>query len=254
METPGRGPSGEPVDTPSHRALASERRVAILRLIRDAADGLTAGQVAVDTGLHLTTARAHLDRLTEAKLLVKTRPSGGVPGRPAWRYRAAAPAPAPASYRGLAAALLENLADAGTDARAAAIRVGRRWGRRLAEAAREGGDAAGAAADADGAGLVVEVLDQLGFAPRRRTSPEDDATELHLPTCPFLELVAVNPETTCALHQGVVHGVLEHAASRPAGEPRPGEEPRPGPAVLDPFGAPDACVVRIPRQHRGEGR
>lgn len=243
------GPSGEVVDTPSHRALASASRVAILRLVRDAPDGLTAGQVAAATRLHLTTARAHLDRLADARLLVKERTaSGGTPGRPAWRYRAAAPAPAPASYRGLAAALLDNLAEAGTDARAAAVRVGERWGRRLAAAPATGRDPAGSqpathgpagpsATGRDPAETVVAVLDGLGFAPRPEPRTAGDGLTVSLPACPFLDLVATNPDTTCALHLGVVRGVLEHTGGSA------------GDAVLEPFGAPAACLVHV-RRHR----
>ncbi|MEU0557290.1 helix-turn-helix domain-containing protein, partial [Dactylosporangium sp. NPDC006015] len=87
METPSVGPSGETIDTPQHRALGSASRVSILQLVRAAGGGLTAADVVAETGLHLSTVRAHLDRLAETGLLVKARASGGQPGRPAWRYR-----------------------------------------------------------------------------------------------------------------------------------------------------------------------
>src|SRR5690554_3652377 len=127
MEGHRNGPAGETVDTPRHRALSSPTRVTILHLIRGSARGMTAGEVADATGLHLSTARAHLERLTGTGLVVRARASGGVPGRPAWRYRSAAPDPAPALYRYLAAALLEHLAASGGDTRAEAALVGERW-------------------------------------------------------------------------------------------------------------------------------
>ena len=46
METPRIGPTGETIDTPRHRALGSSSRVTILRLVRDAAAGLTAADPA----------------------------------------------------------------------------------------------------------------------------------------------------------------------------------------------------------------
>lgn len=226
METLRTGPAGETIDTSRHRALGSANRVAILRLVRAAHSGLTAGEVAESIGLHLSTVRAHLDRLAEAGLLVRARASGGLPGRPTWRYRATAPYPAPAPYRSLAAALLDHLAGAGGDTRAAAARVGEGWGRRLAAASPSATDPVGS---------VVGVLDGLGFAPLLLPrAPVNGGTEVHLHTCPFLELVAGNSDAMCGLHLGVIRGALEQFGA-------PGEG-----AVLEPFGAPAACVVRLP--------
>jgi predicted ArsR family transcriptional regulator len=225
METPRIGPSGETIDTPRHRALGSDSRVAILRLVRAAPGGVTAAEVAGRTGQHLSTTRAHLDRLTEAGLLVKARASGGQPGRPAWRYRAAAADPAPAPYRALAAALLDHVSAGGGDVREAAAQAGRSWGRRLA-AAEPGPERP--------VDSVVTVLDGLGFSPRRHSSDGGDTVQVHLHTCPFLELVGRNPDAMCGLHLGVVRGILDRDGV-------PDES-----VVLEPFGAPAACVVRLP--------
>lgn len=284
METRGTGPSGETIDTPRHRALGSDSRVAILRLVRAADAGLTAGDVAARTGLHFSTVRAHLERLVEAGLLIKARASDGGPGRPAWRYRAAAPEPAPAPYRTLAAALLEHLATAGGGVPAAA-RAGLAWGRRLAAAVPGRANAVDA---------TVTVLKDMGFDPYvhrsgdpgtapadARTSAADGETsaadagtsaratgdadagqyvgdaecaapaatnaagrnvEVHLRTCPFLELVGQHPDVMCALHAGVIRGVLRTAGAAD------------GEAVLEPFAAPNACVarLRLPTDHSGQ--
>ncbi|HET8681886.1 MAG TPA: helix-turn-helix domain-containing protein [Micromonosporaceae bacterium] len=232
METTRIGPVGETVDTPRHRALGSASRVAILRLARAAPGGVTIADVAAETGLHLSTVRAHLDRLVEAGLLVKARGGAGAPGRPAWRYRAAAPDPAPGSYRGLAAALLDHLGTDTGDGRSAAARVGEAWGRRLA--AEEPGTA-----PADG---LLRVLDWLGFAPVSAAPAPGGAAgaaaaEVHLRACPFLDLVADNPEVMCGLHLGVVRGVLAELGSAAVDA-----------ATLEPFGAPAACVVRVPAE------
>jgi predicted ArsR family transcriptional regulator len=185
-------------------------------------------------GLHVSTTRAHLDRLAEAGLLVRARASGGRPGRPAWRYRPAAADPAPAPYRSLAAALLEHLGGTGPDTRAAAVRVGEDWGRQLARAVPAPAPRNGKAPEDPPVDAVVGVLDGLGFAPRRIPEPVADMTEVHLHTCPFLDLVAGHPDAMCGLHLGVVRGALEQAGGTGAG------------ASLEPFGAPTACVVRIP--------
>lgn len=230
METSGKGPAGETIDTSRHRALSSDSRAAILRLVRAAGGGLTAAEVAARTGQHFSTTRAHLDRLVEAGLLVKARASDGQPGRPAWRYRALPgdPAPAPAPYRALAAALLDQLAGTEGDVRAVAARYGRVWGRKLAAAAPPRDEPLE---------TVVDVLDGLGFSPQRQ--PDDGAgPRLHLRTCPFLELVGQNPDAMCGLHAGVIQGVLEHRGAAADG------------TVLEPFGAPTACVVHLPASER----
>ncbi|RSM68056.1 transcriptional regulator [Actinoplanes sp. ATCC 53533] len=224
METPRTGPSGETIDTPRHRALGSASRVTILGLVRAAEGGVTAAEVAAQTGQHLSTTRVHLDRLAETGLLVKARASGGQPGRPAWRYRAAAADPAPAPYRALAAALLDQLSGGGSDVREAAARAGQRWGRQLAAAGAE---------HVDPVDSVITVLGGLGFSPRRQSPEVGETTQVHLYTCPFLELVGQNPDAMCGLHLGVVRGILEHGGGS-------GES-----VVLEPFGAPAACVVRL---------
>ncbi|MFC7545681.1 helix-turn-helix transcriptional regulator [Plantactinospora sp. GCM10030261] len=221
----GTGPTGETIDTPRHRALGTASRVAILSLVRAAPSGVTTAEIAEHSGLHLSTARAHLDRLVEAGLLVKARASDGQPGRPAWRYRAVADDPAPAPYRSLAAALLDHLGDAGGDVRATAASVGQGWGRKLAAAAAEPGTGP--------VRTVLDVLNGLGFSPAPAGEGAGGATEIHLRTCPFLDLVGRNPDAMCGLHAGVVRGALEHAGA-PSGA-----------AVLEPFGAPTACVVRL---------
>ncbi|MFC0506605.1 helix-turn-helix transcriptional regulator [Micromonospora costi] len=225
MKTPSTGPAGEVIDSTRHRALGTASRASILELVRAAGGGLTIAEVGERTGLHPSTARTHLDRLVDAGLLVKARASGGQPGRPAWRYRVTAEeGPAPAPYRALAAALLDHLArDGRGDVRAEAARAGREWGHHLAAATPPGGNPVD---------TLLAVLHGLGFNPSLHPTA-DGSTEIHLSTCPFLELVGRNPDAICGLHVGVVRGALEQAGGPPNG------------AVLEPFGAPTACVVRL---------
>ncbi|MEU7171943.1 helix-turn-helix transcriptional regulator [Micromonospora tulbaghiae] len=225
METRRTGPTGDTIDTPLYRALGSNNRVTILRLARKAESGVTAAEVAARTGQHLSTTRAHLDRLTEAALLVKARASGGQPGRPAWRYRVTAANPAPAPYRALAAALLEHLSGGGSDVREAAAQVGQGWGRQLAAASP---------AHDDPVDSVITVSDGLGFRPRRQPPDTADGAQVNLYTCPFLKLVGQNPDAMCGLHLGVVRGILKRAGTSHES------------VMLEPFGAPAACVVRLP--------
>jgi predicted ArsR family transcriptional regulator len=216
------GPSGETNETPQHRALGTESRAAILRLVGSSDSALTAADVVEQIGLHPSTVRAHLEQLVDAGLLVKARASDGLPGRPAWRYRAAGPGPAPAPYRTLAAALLDHLAASG-GARAA-DQAGQAWGSRLATSTQ-------AERPVDAA---VEVLRELGFDPEPRLgAAAGDDHEIHLRTCPFLDLVGPQPDVMCALHAGMLRGLVQAA-----GDPR-------ARVTLEPFAAPNACVARL---------
>lgn len=227
METVATGPSGESIDTSRHRALASATRVAIMRLVRGAPDGLTAAEVARDVGRHLSTVREHLDQLTAAGLLRRERASGGAPGRPAWRYRAAAsPDAAAGPYRELAVALVEHLAATEDDPWRAGVAAGRGWGRRLAAGVPPGvgprpGD------------RVLAVLDRLGFAPHVAARHGAEPTVIHLRNCPFRDLVDRTSDVVCGLHLGVIRGAVGAAGGSTAD------------ARLAPFGAPAACVVRL---------
>lgn len=215
----------EMIDTSRHRALASATRVAILQLVRRSPAGLTAAEVAQATGRHLSTVREHLDQLAEAGLLTRERRGDGSPGRPAWRYRAGEePETGAGPYRELAGALVAHLAMTEEDPWQAGVAAGRGWGRKLAA-----GASPGAARK-----RLLEILDRLGFAPRVLERHGDDATVIHLLSCPFLEFVKGSPDVVCGLHLGVIRGALGATGGS-------GAE-----VTLEPFGRPNACVVHLP--------
>jgi predicted ArsR family transcriptional regulator len=219
-------PAADAADTARHRALSARSRVRMLHLVRQSAAGLTAAEVAAATGLHASTVRAHLEQLAESGLLTRTRHSGGGPGRPAWRYRAVAgpPDPGDSPHRQLAAALISHLARTDDDPHAAGICAGRDWGRTLAGPLRP-------APPVDG---MLRVLDRLGFTPRVVERNRDEATVVHLTSCPFLSLAQAHPDVVCGVHQGVIGGALGAFGGSTAG------------AVLEPFAAPGMCVLRLP--------
>jgi predicted ArsR family transcriptional regulator len=194
-------------------------RTEILGVVQRAPTGVTTADVAAKTGRRPSTVRSHLDHLVGAGLLVKARANGGLPYRPAWRYRPAGPDPAPTIYRYLLAAVLQQLATTGDDARADADAVGLRWGRLLA------GEHHPRAA-------LMQVLQALGFTPREMRAGGAD-TEIHLFTCPYLELVRRHPDAMCGIHAGIIRGVRQRTGNAD------------GSVRLEPFGAPGACVVRF---------
>src|SRR5690606_19574706 len=160
-----------------------------LELVRASGTGLTAAEVAEQRGLHASTVRAHLDQLTSVGLLTREPARGGTPGRPAWRYRAiTAPGPADSLYRDLAGALVGHLARAAPNPASAGEQAGRDWGRRLVSREVAPREAVGSTREAPLDGLV-RVLDHLGFTPSVQHRDSGPSAEVHLRTCPFLDLV-----------------------------------------------------------------
>jgi predicted ArsR family transcriptional regulator len=202
--------------------LASPIRVAILRFVRAAPEGVTAAEVAEGVGRRLSTVREHLDQLTAAGLLRRDRVPTGVPGRPAWRYRAGVD-PAVGPYREMAMALAEYLAATADDPWRAGIAAGRGWGRRLA-----------AGLDAGSPGeRVVTVVNQLGFDPTVTRRQGAEPVEIHLRNCPFRDLVDASADVICGIHLGIIRGAVGTSG---------GAAPT---VTLTPFGASTACIVRL---------
>jgi predicted ArsR family transcriptional regulator len=193
-----------------HAAMASPPRRSVLNALLASPDPLDAAIVAERVGLHVTTARFHLDQLVEAGL-ARRRPSVEQRrGRPRMLY---APAGAPRD-RDAREQLIRVLAGAlSRDPDAEAIRAGRRWA------------AVFDAPDADDPvpGLV-DVLERLGF------DPERDGAAVRLPSCPFRGAAREHPEIVCAVHRGLVEQLLDGTAAG---------------ARLLPFVEPELCLIAI---------
>ncbi|NYD53483.1 ArsR family transcriptional regulator [Microbacterium pseudoresistens] len=151
-----------------------------------------------ETGLHENTVRGHLERLRAEGLIRRERQDPDGRGRPAWRWslidaRDADPA------LGLVVALAESLSDAAADPSARARAAGVAWGRRLA-AQR---------AEQDGPALVAAVMQDQGFAPEKQDAPgADDSRRMRLLRCPLLAAARGRTDTVCAVHEGLVEGLL----------------------------------------------
>jgi predicted ArsR family transcriptional regulator len=233
VETRVLRPVARTVDVPTHRALSSDSRAGILALIGASDTGLTAAEIARESGLHPSTVRAHLDRLVEAELVVREPARDGTPGRPSWRYRAVpSPEPGGGLYRQLAGALIGHLTVVERDAAAAGEQAGREWGRQLAQDLQAVGPHTIRRRGRAPIDSLLELLSQLGFTPRLARRDGNAAGVVHLTTCPFLDLVAKYPDVVCALHRGVIRGALNGMGASVD-------------AQLRPFAVDGACVVQI---------
>lgn len=234
---------------------AARRRV--LDVLVGSRHSLDAKAVAGELGVHITTARFHLDQLEAAGLVQRRTARENRPGRPRVVYALSASLRAADAREQLIEVLANALGDpvpAGGPprrrGRAAALAAGERWADVMEQ--REHADSGPAAsAEAGGADPVhdlVDVLDSLGFA------PEAVGDEILMHECPFRAAARERPDVVCAVHQGLVERML---ASTPANGARmlasaaddttqvPASVPRT--ATLLPFVQPDLCVVRLGR-------
>jgi predicted ArsR family transcriptional regulator len=195
----------------------------VLRELTAADEPLTLARLHEGTGLHVNTLRGHLHALLAAGRVTRLSVRSGGRGRPAWAYVARESEYAALSMA-LAGALAGAQADDGSGAAGdeagggpgeAARHGGRAWGQRLVE--RLG------APDQDSRHRLVLALEHTGF------QPEADADTIRLRHCPLLDAARQHPDVVCAVHLGLIEGVL-------------GE----GGAELVPFAEPGACLVRLP--------
>jgi predicted ArsR family transcriptional regulator len=197
----------EPLDV--HKALADATRHRLYRYLRLSGRPVSVREMAARLSLHPNTLRPHLRRLEEAGLVASETSRGAAVGRPQTLYTVVdRHDPAGRDYRLLADILAGLLT--GRRARERAQAQAREWGAFLA----------GRTIPRPGARPVVgpnlamlqEALAGAGFEPRfhRRSSK---SVEISMRHCPFRELVEEHRELVCAVHRGLLEGIL--AASRP---------------------------------------
>lgn len=182
-------------------------------MLREEARPLTLADLEARTGLHPNTLRGHLDALLAQGNASRVAVRRGGRGRPAWAYLARQP-----EYESLAIALAAGMeSERDADPRTldpAAAAGGKAWGERLREQL----------------GPVDEprervrlALEHTGFSPRV------EGEDLTLHSCPLLDAARTHPAVVCAVHLGLIEGVLGTT----------GAELHPRPETL-------GCVVKLP--------
>lgn len=199
-------------------------------------EGLTARELAAVLGLHVTTARFHLDQLLTAGILDSHFVRHGGAGRPAKKYVVAEgdlsqvlgpDAPTEAPYQVLAT-LLAGSVPVGDTEGLTPEEAGERWVRqRSAQYLEHRPDvsAVGAsAADLDDqpwpertASAVVDLLREWGYTPEPTVAEDGSQVRLTLRDCPFLELARAQPAVVCGIHRGLLRGALAAAGEPDAG-------------------------------------
>jgi predicted ArsR family transcriptional regulator len=219
----------DPVKNSPRASGLTSSRARVLESLREQPDPVGITALAAVTGRHPNTVREHLTWLVDAGLVQRQRAYSEGRGRPAWLYQAVGPSPGETDYAEVAAALTWSMTStrpAGRDQVVAAVEAGRRWGRDLS---RERGARVQPSA-LEGRRRVVDLLDDLGFAPH----PDPTVHEVRLTRCPLLQAAYVNQDVVCSLHLGLAEGALEQYGADHHG------------AGLHPFAEPGACVLTFP--------
>jgi predicted ArsR family transcriptional regulator len=212
------------------------RRAEVLDLLRAAASPLSVQDVADRVGLHVNSARFHLDALVEAGLAARAPQPRSTPGRPSMAYQAVDGGTAAAGqrhFRLLAEMLTSLVAGMLPDPGQAATQAGREWGRYLTEQPApyqrlSAGEAIG---------KLTATLEDIGFAPQ---APDGEAPDgkalpvmLRLRQCPFREVAEGHQDVVCALHLGLMQGALAQMRA-PVTADR-----------LEPFAEPSLCLAHL---------
>jgi predicted ArsR family transcriptional regulator len=158
--------------------------------LRASGEPATARTVAGSLGIHVTTARYHLDQLA-AQGRVSRRTATGTPrrGRPEFEYTLVDAEAARLELLSVLAGLVER-----REGSREAIAAGEAWARRLSPTR------------SDAKGAIVDELASRGFA------PIETATGLDLHDCPFREAAQRSPSVVCGLHLGLTRGLAEGAS------------------------------------------
>ena len=212
-----------PIIPPDVRALPPTRE-ALLQLLRAQPSPVSVSQLAEMTGWHGNTVRAHLQALWDDGRLTRTSESPGGRGRPSWLW-SAKDRPSGTAYAALAGVLAEAVARLSPTPEREAHEAGRTWGLRLGADLPEAGTAT------ELHERVVDTMREQGFSPELREARGGSIIALR--QCPLIEAASARPEVVCAVHLGMVAGIVEALGGESDG------------SILAPFHAPGECELRL---------
>ena len=178
--------------------MTPRQRDRVRSLVAEAAEPIDAHTIAEHLGVHVTTARFHLNNLVdEGAAVAVPLPPDGV-GRPRIGYRVVVPPP----IGDLVVMLIARTGETAEAREELAAEVGRAWAAKHLPS----GDLDEAAAAPDPVVLAETILTRLGFRITGVVSAFGEH-EVTLCGCPLQDLADDLPEVAC----GVVRGILEAA-------------------------------------------
>lgn len=203
-----------PVRPTSIAALAPPKRREVLQVLTEAGEPLGVREVAERLGLHMTTARFHLNQLQSVGLVESRTESTKRRGRPKDLYSPLGAARDESAREQLIGVLAAAIATQESHQQLAE-QAGHQWANTL-PLTRGGSDI----------DVLIEVLNRLGFA------PEAMGEAIDLNACPFRGAAHAHPEIVCTVHRGLIDRVLERTGTQTQ-------------AQLTPFVEDHQCVVEL---------
>jgi predicted ArsR family transcriptional regulator len=189
------------MDVPAlpHDALVQPTRARLFGLLTELRRPAGTEELAARLRMHPNGVRVHLERLREAGLVVREI-TGQARGRPRAMWAIATGArpggDAPSGYAQLSRWLARAINPTSAGVRGVET-TGLEIGRELAPADERGAEE-----------KLHGVLAALGFEPWREATPDGELT-YRLCNCPYREAVRANAPVVCALHRGIVKGLLD---------------------------------------------
>ncbi len=186
-----------------HKALADDTRYRLYRFVGLAGRPVSVREVSRRLNLHENTVRPHLRRLEEAALLTSEVRKGSV-GRPQRLYSVREEVDDGSNdYRLLAEMLIPLVR--GRRAAEQAQGLAREWGAYLVAQQRPKPGAR--VPTGRNLALLQEAMARAGFDPRFRRLGGGEV-EVTFRDCPFKELAEEHRDLVCALHLGLLEGIL----------------------------------------------
>ncbi len=215
----------------------NRQRQRVFDLVRGCDEALDAVELAAKMGLHITTVRFHLDALCSDGVVERTRMARTGVGRPRTGYRAVRER---LDYRSLAETLAVELGDTDRKRRRRSEAIGARWAKRITDDSANTGVLKQQIADGvrrrtaleERTTIVAAAFARMGFGSEivpTATSTTGEERTILLHRCPIRDLARVHPEVACAMHDGLLKGLLADPIH----------------AALEPFIEPELCRVKV---------
>lgn len=199
----------EPAPIEVHKALADDTRYRLYRYLRLSGRAVSVRELSVRLSLHPNTLRPHLRRLEDAGLVTSEARKVSTVGRPQLVFTAVDREPREGRDHRLLADILAGVMTT-TRQQERATQLARDWGAYLV--GRSVPKPGARRPSGPNLAILQAALAEAGFDPRfhRRSAK---TVEITMRGCPFRDLLEEHRSIVCAVHRGLLEGML--SASRP---------------------------------------
>lgn len=211
----------------------SPKQSEVLSTLQNFPQGARAVDVAKKLGMHVNTARGHLDELTAKQAVSVASSQAEGRGRPSLIFHAQVPdhRAIAKEYISLIELLVSLVADNSPADREQALEIGRAWAKKMGATGEE------FSGDQEALTHLYGRLRDIGFDPHiTHSDAPESSTDVALNSCPFIAPGGKRPSPfICAMHEGFIDAHFG----------RERESDAPARLTLLPFAKEKQCVVRI---------